>query len=563
MKKGDYCEAVVETIEFPNKGVLHIDGERVIVKNALPGQTIRFVINKKRKGKCEGRLLEVLAPSSLEQTEGTCPHFGICGGCLYQSLPYEEQLKIKEQQVKSLIDGVCSSYVFEGIKGSPVFKGYRNKMEFSFGDEFKDGPLALGMHRRGSFYDIVNTPECQIVNQDFCKILTYTLEYFTEKKAGYYKKLQHVGYLRHLLVRRAVKTGEILAALVTSGQTETLETGEEELLEGWRAGLLSLPLEGSFAGILHIRNDSLADVVQSDETRILYGKDYFYEELLGLKFRISPFSFFQTNSLGAEVLYETARGYVGETADKVVFDLYSGTGTIAQIIAPVASKVVGVEIVEEAVEAARENAAMNGLSNCEFIAGDVLKVIDELQDKPDLIILDPPRDGIHPKALEKIIDFGVDRMVYISCKPTSLARDLVVLQERGYQVEKVCCVDMFPATANVETVVLLSHKKPDGHINVKVEFGEGEGKVPLDNIAKRAETYKPKERVTYKMIKEYIEAKYGFKVHTAYIAEVKRDLGLPMYDAPNAVEELKQPRKHPTAEKVEAIKDALKHFEVI
>jgi len=563
VKKGDYCEAVVETIEFPNKGVLHIDGERVIVKNALPGQTIRFVINKKRKGKCEGRLLEVLAPSSLEQTEGTCPHFGICGGCLYQSLPYEEQLKIKEQQVKSLIDGVCSSYVFEGIKGSPVFKGYRNKMEFSFGDEFKDGPLALGMHRRGSFYDIVNTPECQIVNQDFCKILTYTLEYFTEKKAGYYKKLQHVGYLRHLLVRRAVKTGEILAALVTSGQTETLETGEEELLEGWRAGLLSLPLEGSFAGILHIRNDSLADVVQSDETRILYGKDYFYEELLGLKFRISPFSFFQTNSLGAEVLYETARGYVGETADKVVFDLYSGTGTIAQIIAPVASKVVGVEIVEEAVEAARENAAMNGLSNCEFIAGDVLKVIDELQDKPDLIILDPPRDGIHPKALEKIIDFGVDRMVYISCKPTSLARDLVVLQERGYQVEKVCCVDMFPATANVETVVLLSHKKPDGHINVKVEFGEGEGKVPLDNIAKRAETYKPKERVTYKMIKEYIEAKYGFKVHTAYIAEVKRDLGLPMYDAPNAVEELKQPRKHPTPEKVEAIKDALKHFEVI
>ena len=563
MKKGDYCEAVVETIEFPNKGVLHIDGERVIVKNALPGQTIRFVINKKRKGKCEGRLLEVLAPSSLEQTEGTCPHFGICGGCLYQSLPYEEQLKIKEQQVKSLIDGVCSSYVFEGIKGSPVFKGYRNKMEFSFGDEFKDGPLALGMHRRGSFYDIVNTPECQIVNQDFCKILTYTLEYFTEKKAGYYKKLQHVGYLRHLLVRRAVKTGEILAALVTSGQTETLETGEEELLEGWRAGLLSLPLEGSFAGILHIRNDSLADVVQSDETRILYGKDYFYEELLGLKFRISPFSFFQTNSLGAEVLYETARGYVGETADKVVFDLYSGTGTIAQIIAPVASKVVGVEIVEEAVEAARENAAMNGLSNCEFIAGDVLKVIDELQDKPDLIILDPPRDGIHPKALEKIIDFGVDRMVYISCKPTSLARDLVVLQERGYQVEKVCCVDMFPATANVETVVLLSHKKPDGHINVKVEFGEGEGKVPLDNIAKRAEEYKPKERVTYKMIKEYIEAKYGFKVHTAYIAEVKRDLGLPMYDAPNAVEELKQPRKHPTPEKVEAIKDALKHFEVI
>lgn len=550
MKKGDYFEAVVETIEFPNKGVLHIDGERVIVKNALPGQTIRFVINKKRKGKCEGRLLEVLAPSSLEQTEGTCPHFCVCGGCLYQSLPYEEQLKIKEQQVKSLIDGVCSSYVFEGIKGSPVFKGYRNKMEFSFGDEFKDGPLALGMHRRGSFYDIVNTPECQIVNQDFCKILTYTLEYFTEKKAGYYKKLQHVGYLRHLLVRRAVKTGEILAALVTSGQTETLETGEEELLEGWRAGLLSLPLEGSFAGILHIRNDSLADVVQSDETRILYGKDYFYEELLGLKFRISPFSFFQTNSLGAEVLYETARGYVGETADKVVFDLYSGTGTIAQIIAPVASKVVGVEIVEEAVEAARENAAMNGLSNCEFIAGDVLKVIDELQDKPDLIILDPPRDGIHPKALEKIIDFGVDRMVYISCKPTSLARDLVVLQERGYQVEKVCCVDMFPATANVETVVLLSKGEIDSK-KVRVEFSLED--MDMSGFQKGA---------TYEQIKAYVLEKFGLKVSSLYISQIKRKCGLDVGQNYNLSkkEDAKVPQCPP--EKEAAIMEALKHFQM-
>lgn len=457
MKKGDICEARVEYIEFPNKGVLHIDGEKVIVKNAIPGQLVRFVVNKKRKGKCEGRLLAVLEPSSLERTEGVCPHFGICGGCLYQSLPYQEQLKIKEQQVKALIDGVCGeeAYTFEGIKESPVPDRYRNKMEFSFGDEYKDGPLALGMHRRGSFYDIVTTPECRIVHEDFCSILKTTLDYFSAAGVSYYKKLQHTGYLRHLLVRRAVKTGEILAALVTSTQTETLPAAEDELLAGWKQTLAELPLEGTFAGILHIRNDSLADMVQSDETVILYGQDYFYEELLGLKFRISPFSFFQTNSLGAEVLYETARSYVGETKDKIVFDLYSGTGTIAQVIAPVASKVVGVEIVEEAVEAARKNAALNGLANCEFIDGDVLKVIDGITDKPDLIILDPPRDGIHPKALDKIIDFGVERMVYISCKPTSLARDLVVLQERGYRAEKVCCVDMFPGTANVETICSL------------------------------------------------------------------------------------------------------------
>ena len=460
-------EAVVETIDFPNKGMLYVDGERVIVKNAIPGQKIRFVVNKKRKGKCEARLLEVLEKSPLERTEDACPHFGVCGGCLYQSLPYEEQLKIKESQIKALLDEVCDSYEFEGIKASPISEGYRNKMEFSFGDEYKDGPLALGMHRRGSFYDIVNTPQCQIVHEDFCKILTATLHYFTKKHISYHKKMQHTGYLRHLLVRRAVKTGEILTALVTSGQTEVFagdtqgdgRAQEQELLKGWMEALKELPLEGSFAGILHIRNDSLADVVQSDETQVLYGKDYFYEKLLGLTFRISPFSFFQTNSLGAEVLYETARSYIGETKDKVEFDLYSGTGTISQIIAPVAKKVVGVEIVEEAVGAARENAEANGLHNCEFIAGDVLKVIDEITEKPDLIILDPPRDGIHPKALDRIINFGVDHLVYISCKPTSLVRDLVILQERGYKLERAVAVDMFPATANCETVAKLIRVK--------------------------------------------------------------------------------------------------------
>lgn len=225
---------------------------------------------------------------------------------------------------------------------------------------------------------------------------------------------------------------------------------------------MALPLKGTFRGILHTRNDSLADVVQSDHTEVLYGQEHFQEELLGLYFQISPFSFFQTNSLGAQVLYEKARSYVGETEDKVIFDLYSGTGTIAQILAPVARKVIGVEIVEEAVEAARINAAKNGLTNCSFLAGDVLKVLDTIEEKPDFIVLDPPRDGIHPKALEKIIAYGVEQMVYISCKPTSLARDLEVLLERGYEVEKAGCVDMFPWSGNVETVVMLSRKSYDG-----------------------------------------------------------------------------------------------------
>lgn len=464
MKKGQVYEGFVERVDFPNKGVVRAGEEVCIVKNSLPGQKISFCVNKVRKGKAEGRLIEVLEASSMEQAS-PCSHFGLCGGCTYFSLPYAEQLKIKEDQVKKLLDGVLykqgKAYEFQGIKASPVSLGYRNKMEFSFGDEFKEGPLALGMHKRGSFYDLVTVRNCQLVDQDYRTVLCGVLDYFSSRNVKHHHRMTHEGYLRHLLVRKAVKTGEMLIALVTTSQIR--EQVEQELIEGFKDCVLQLPLEGKIAGILHIVNDSVADVVQSDETRILYGQDYFYEELLGLRFKVSTFSFFQTNSLGAEVLYDTVRSYVGldqvtgaDGGRPVVFDLYSGTGTIAQLMAPVAEKVIGVEIVEEAVEAAKKNAQQNGLTNCEFIAGDVLKVLDEVEEKPDFIILDPPRDGIHPKTLPKIISYGVDRIVYVSCKPTSLARDLEVFLEQGYTVEKAVCVDQFPWTANVETVVLLA-----------------------------------------------------------------------------------------------------------
>lgn len=505
MKKGQVIEGIVQRVDFPNKGIVESEEGTCVVKNALPGQKVQCAVNKVRKGKAEGRLLDVLAPSPLE-CGSPCPHFGICGGCTYLSLPYEEQLKIKETQVKRLLDGVLDrqdTWEFEGIKASPVCFGYRNKMEFSFGDEIKDGPLALGMHKRGSFYDIVSVTDCQIVDEDYRSILRCVRDYFASlQERGmdirFYHRLRHTGYLRHLLVRKAAGTGEILAALVTTtqmnaqaGMSRQEDMVEQEILDGFKQALLQLALDGRIVGILHVRNDAVADVVRSDETRILYGQDYFYEELLGLKFRISLFSFFQTNSRGAEVLYETAREYIADYIDletekkrenayggaeenkslqtedsrgeaggeKIVYDLYSGTGTIAQLMAPVAKKVIGVEIVEEAVEAARKNAELNGLHNCDFVAGDVLKVLDGIEEKPDIIILDPPRDGIHPKALDKIIRYGVEHILYISCKPTSLARDLEVFLERGYEVNRAVAVDQFPWTANVETVVMLSHKK--------------------------------------------------------------------------------------------------------
>ena len=555
-------------MDFPNRGIVQTGEGAVIVKNSLPGQKIRFCVNKVRKGKAEGRLLEVLEKSPLE-AGCPCSHFGVCGGCLYLSLPYEEQLRIKEAQVKQILDGALrgqeSPWRFEGIQASPRAYAYRNKMEFSFGDEEKGGPLTLGLHKRGSFYDVVTVEDCRIVEEDYRLILKTVRDYFAKQGVGYYHKLTHQGYLRHLLVRKASGTGEILAALVTTSQApggvqgfggdepsgektacegncceaagDGSDTGaseragsedggekrpwpEQELIQGFLESLLALEregrLSGRFAGILHMVNDSQADVVKSQRTEVLYGRDYFYETLLGLRFKVSAFSFFQTNSYGAEVLYETAREYVrglGRQRGGVIYDLYSGTGTIAQLMAPAAEKVIGVEIVEEAVEAARRNAQENGLANCEFIAGDVLKVLDGIADKPDLIILDPPRDGIHPKALPKIISYGVEHILYISCKPTSLARDLEVFLDGGYRVEKAVAVDQFPWTGNVEAVCLLSKLNVEHHIEVELNLDE------MDLTA-------AEKKASYEEIKTYVMEHSGLKVSNLYIAQVKRKCGI-------------------------------------
>lgn len=603
MKKKQILTGVVERVDFPNKAVVKaqvpqpdesVATEYAVVKGALPGQTVEFSVKKARKNKCEGRLRAVLKKGQLETREAKCPNFGTCGGCNYQEIPYEQQLALKKEQVLRLIDAVYEGdgYQYDGIlsvrkDGQYREWGYRNKMEFSFGDAVKDGPLTLGLHKKGSFHDIVDAEGCQIVHPDYSAVLACVREYAKENNIPYYHKRDHQGVLRHLLVRRAEVSGDMLVALVTSTQQEI---DYSELV----SRLLALPLEGQITGILQICNDSLGDVVQSDETKILYGKDWFEEKVLGLTFKISPFSFFQTNTSGAEVLYRRAREYVlgeinignaGETGngnmaentpgeentpgsdalngkasggnatetyaidlhDKVVFDLYSGTGTIAQLIAPVARKVIGVEIVEEAVEAAKENAALNGLDNCEFIAGDVLKVIDDIEEKPDYIILDPPRDGIHPKALQKIIDYGVKNIVYISCKPTSFARDLAVFQERGYELKRVSNVDLFPETVHVETVVKLSLKT-------------NQPKIEVTMCPDEESNYTPEEKATYQKIKDYVKDKYGVNVHTSYIAQVKRMCGLDMGENYNKSRKENPEVKQCPQEKVEYIKDALRYF---
>ena len=568
MKKGDIIEGKIEKYSFPNRGsFLHIEENpqaeggqierNVTVKGALPGQTVKVRIKKKKEGKAEGILLDVVKKSPQETKKPMCNHFHQCGGCSYQKLAYTNQLKLKEEMVKEVLAPVIpelgadvnkeetadNQFLWEGIQASPSQFRYRNKMEFTFGDSEKDGPLTLGLHRRNSTYDILSVDSCALVSPAWNEILKYTQKFYRDKGVPHYNKRTHRGVLRNLVIRESATDGGIIVNLVTTTHhsideytrdipwnEKRSETVDELCLPEYVAGLLSLgdsePVgmdgykshgydsntgrygqrknkvvrdkngifrnaylseeekggSGEFeslerynriVGVLYTECDTLADAIIPDTVTLLYGQDYLMEEVLGLKFKISPFSFFQTNTKGSEVLYSKARDYAFEALQKngvdasgdmsenkvgVIYDLYSGTGTIAQMMAPVAEKVYGIEIIEEAVEAAKENAKLNKLSNCKFIAGDVLKKLDELEEKPDLIILDPPRDGVNPKALQKILSYGVENLVYISCKPTSLARDIKIFQENGYAPVKGCCVDMFPNTQHIECVISLQKK---------------------------------------------------------------------------------------------------------
>lgn len=382
-----------------------------------------------------------------------CKHNESCGGCIYQEIPYQDQIILKGKEVLRLLDEKKISYEkYLGIEGSPKRTAYRSKMEYTFGDEIKNGEMTLGMHKKGRFMSIVTVDECQLVDPDFNEILKATLNFCNEKGYDYYHKKSHLGLMRNLIVRKGEHTCELLVNAVTSSQSEFDGAG-------FAAMIRALPLQNKVVGVLHTVNDKVADFVHCEKLNILWGRDYYMEEILTLKFKVSAFSFFQTNITAVEKLYTEALSLIKDLDGKTVFDLYCGTGTITQILALRAKKAIGVEIVEEAVEAARENAKLNGLENCEFIVGDVLEVLDRLEDKPDVIVLDPPRVGVHPKALEKILNYQVNQIVYISCNPASLVENLYFMQYYGYQVKSVKAFDNFPNTKHVETVVLMSRIK--------------------------------------------------------------------------------------------------------
>lgn len=438
----------IKDMIFPNIGIAEYNDKKVQIKNALIGQKVNTFVKKSRKGYVGARTT-VIEKADYE-IEPKCEDFRICGGCTFQSIKYDDELNLKEKLVLDIFRNE-NVYIneFLGINPSPLIEEYRNKMEYSFGDEEKDGELALGMRKVNSFYEVITSKHCNIVDEDFRSILKITLDYFKNIDEKFYHKMRREGTLRHLLVRKGINTGDIIVGLVTTSEIKADIQKYKELL-------LKNNYNGSVKGIYHIINDNLSDTVQADEFITLYGDNYFFDEILGLKFKISPFSFFQTNTKGAEELYKIVIDFLGNVENKKVFDLYSGTGTIGQIVSKSASEVVSIEIVEEAVLSARDNAKLNNIENITFLCGDVFEVLDELDFVPDTIIIDPPRDGLSKKAIEKIISYGVKNIVYVSCKPSSLVRDLKIFNEGEYYVEKIKLQDMFARTYHVECVVLMS-----------------------------------------------------------------------------------------------------------
>lgn len=451
MKRGSQVTIKIEKTEFPSVGISEFEGKKLYIKGAFPGQTVKGTVKKKRDTYADVKLVEVLEKAPYE-IEAPCPHFGVCGGCSSQNLTYEKQLELLSDEVCELFeDKDIPMGMYLGVKGSENTWEYRNKMEFTFGDLEKGGELTLGMHMKGKSFGVLTVDNCMIVDEDFRKVLTVTVEYFRKQNLPYYRVMKREGYLRHLVVRKASNTGELMVNLVTTTQIDFDLSGYTELLK-------SQTYKGKLVSVLHTENDSFSDAVVPEKVNILYGRDYIIEELLDLKFKISPFSFFQTNSRGAESLYSIVRDFMGNGDNKVVFDLYCGTGTIGQIAAHNAKKVIGLELIEEAVEAAKENAKLNGLDNCEFIAGDVAETIKQVKVKPDIIILDPPRSGVSPKALDYVIKFNAKEIIYVSCNPKTMVDNLETLLVAGYKVEKSKVKDMFPNTPHAETVVRLIKK---------------------------------------------------------------------------------------------------------
>ena len=555
-RKNDIVTLEIVDCGTDGEGIGKADGFTVFVKDAVIGDTVTAKIMKAKKNYGYGRLMEILNASPY-RVEPVCPSARQCGGCQLQAVSYEEQKVFKEKKLRGHLEriGGFTEFPMEPLIGMDDPYHYRNKAQFPVGRN-KEGRIVTGFYA-GRTHAIIENRDCALGIPQNKDVLDRVIAHMEKYNIAPYDEATGKGLVRHIFVRYGFFTGELMVCLIINGQDLP---HQRELVEK----LCEIP---GMTSISLNMNKKRSNVILGDKVKTIWGEDYITDKIGDISYEISPLSFFQVNPKQTWKLYSKALEYADLHGEETVWDLYCGIGTISLFLAQNAKFVRGVEIVPAAIEDAKRNAQINHIENVEFFVGKAEEVLPREYEKngvyADVIVVDPPRKGCDEMLLKTILKMQPKRVVYVSCDSATLARDLRFLCDNGYELKKVCGVDQFPQTVHVESIVLLSHKSPDSHIDVKVEFGEGEEKVPLDKIAERAKQYQPAPRVTYKMIQEYIEEKYGFKVHTAYIAEVKRNLGLPMYDAPNMEEELKQLRRHPTAEKVEAIKDALKHFGVI
>ena len=534
LEKGSVYTAVIDGYSSEGLGIARVNGAVVFVPHAVRGEEIDLRITKVMKTSCAGEIVKIHNPSP-ERMEPECPYAGKCGGCAYRHLTYPEELWAKRQRVQDALTRIGGlDLTVEEILGAKNPEHYRNKSQYPVGADGSIGFFQARTHK------VVPIRRCLIQTEAADRTAQAVGEWMRRYKISAYDETTGKGLVRHVCVR-VNRKGESLCCVVVNGN----KVPREPELAAYVTAAVPHTV-----GVLLNSNTRRGNVILGDKYRTLFGRNYLMDTLCGLEFKLSMPSFDQVNRDQAEVLYGKALEFAGLTGNETVLDLYCGIGTITLCLAKAAKRVIGAEIVPPAIRDAKENALRNHIENAEFFCGDAADIAAKLESdglRPDVVTVDPPRKGLAPEVIASVAAMGPEKVVYVSCDPATLGRDVKIFREFGYEAKRAAAVDMFPGTAHVETVVLLSRETNPLTVEVRMEVETGE----------------VKEHPTYKRIQEYVQEKYGFKVHTAYIAEVKRMVGLDMHKAPNAVEQKKHEYHPCPPEKVEAIKDALRHFGLI
>ena len=542
IRKNDILEAEVLSLSSEGNGICKIKDFVVFVPNAIPGDKLLIKILKVKKNYAFSKIEKILKPSS-NRIKPDCDSFPKCGGCTFRNLKYESELLFKERKVKDSLEkiGGIKDLKIEKIIPSEKIDGYRNKAQLPISID-KSGNYIVGFYAKHT-HRVVDCKDCKLQPEVFRKSIEAFLAWANKTKPSVYDERLHSGLLRHLYLRIAEKTDEVMFSLVINGD----DIEDSELLIN--TVRRTVPQVKSI--ILNI-NKADTNVVLGKENKVMWGKGCLTDELCGLKFNISPNSFYQVNRSQTEKLYSLVKEYADLSGSETVLDLYCGTGTIGLTMAKKCKKLIGVEIVEQAIENAKNNAKMNNIKNASFVCMDAKLAFEELKkrgNKIDVVVIDPPRKGCDENVVNLISHFKVPKVIYVSCDPATLARDLKLFAERSYKIKNIGSVDMFSRTAHVETVILLSRKAPDAEIKVRLDMSE------LDITSAES-------KATYKEIQEYVKNKYDLHVTNLYIAQVKREFGIIERENYNTGEgKAKVPQV--TAEKREAIIDALKYFQMI